>query len=729
MDSQGKRTLLAIALCVIITVGWMKLMQRMYPAPPPAAQVATGEGDGAAQADGRRRFADEGSTVRPADEPPSTASTDTAGLSVSDVEAMAPVVLGDDRESDRRKVFENPYRMKVVVTPIGAGVASVTLSEHRNQVPRDRKNPDHDPYELLSEVSDPVTGRSLPSFVLEQARVAEEGLAVDLDRAVWKIEKESDDLGESARLETVLRTGPVPMFRLRRTYRLEVNSHHLLIETAVENLSDKPRKVILTQRGPIGLKNDDPQRDHRWVLTAAVDESGKVTDGDRAQRAEILKLDDASKELLPGANRHTLWAALGSKYFACIVSLRPGDKDKQGWPGGLVKVIGRAFLENSPASDDLSFEEVLSTGEIAPGMAAVLVSEAFCGPKSPSLFAAMDGERQAAGRPLRHYEIVQNVDQSSCTFQFIRTAMLWLLNAAYRLVGNYGIAIIILVIIVRTILHPITKRGQVNMMRMQKSMGSLKPKLDLLQQQYKNDRAKLQEETIKLYREEGVNPAGSILGCLPMVLQMPVWIALWTTLNTNVDMRHEPFFGWIQDLSSPDALIPFKGTFTIPLLGAMMGPIHAFNLLPLIMTITMYAQQKFMQKLTKPAVPTPPKLDAEGNPVPDPMKQQQKIMNVMTLFFGFLFYNFPSGLNLYILSSNLLGMGEQYLIKKHIREKDERGEFAPRPRAGDDTTAERRGGGKPSFLERLARKAEEAKRIQSDRREAQLKKSRKQPRF
>jgi len=111
-----------------------------------------------------------------------------------------------------------------------------------------------------------------------------------------------------------------------------------------------------------------------------------------------------------------------------------------------------------------------------------------------------------------------------------------------------------------------------------------------------------------------------------------------------------------------------------------------------------------MQKLTKPDKPLPPKLDAEGRPVPDPMVQQQKMMSFMMLFFGLLFYNFPSGLNLYILSSNLLGMLEQYRIKKHIRERDARGEFEVKKKQSAAL-----GDGKPSFLERLAKKAEDAR--------------------
>jgi YidC/Oxa1 family membrane protein insertase len=317
--------------------------------------------------------------------------------------------------------------------------------------------------------------------------------------------------------------------------------------------------------------------------------------------------------------------------------------------------------------------------------------------------------------------------------------MLWLLTAIYRVVRNYGIAIIVLVIIVKLILHPISKRGQLSMMKMQKSMAQVKPKLDLLQQQYRNDKQKLQEETLKLYREEGINPAGNLAGCLPLFLQMPIWVALWSTLNTNADMRHQPFFWWIRDLASPDALIPLSPDwhFTVPVIGKalMGGPITALNVLPILMIVTMYLQQKFTQKLTRPDGPAPaPKLDAEGRPLPDPMAQQQKMMPYMMAFMGLLFYNFPSGLNLYVFSNSLLGMLEQYQIRKHLKKLESRGEL-PGGGSGDG-----RGGGssdgsaggappKPSIWQKLEKKAEEARLAKASREELPRKKRRKQSRF
>ena len=712
--------MIAFALCLLIMVGWFKLMEVMYPPVKPEPGQTTTAPDGTAVNEPVAQTPTEPgqSSGGPASigAPPSTLVQE-GEWRVAGAADAEPVVLGNDVQSP-----DNPYEMRVVVSPRGAGIETVTLSRHRNHVAKSRKDTSHDPYTLLTPVKDPQSGRELTSLVLEEARIVEDKQPIRLADAFWTIEKSSSDKGETATLTATIRRGDRPAFEITRVYTLLKHAYHLKVETSVKNLTDAPRKLILTQRGPLGIKNDDPQREFRQIVSAIVNPEGMITDGQHALRTDVFKSEGAEKELVAAEGEHTLWTALGSKYFACILCPLPVDFAKQPWSDSLVKVVGKAMIEDPNASDDLTFEQIFSTGTLASGGATTILVDAYCGPKSSQLWSDMPQAQE------RHYEIAQHVDQPGCNFRVITVAMLWLLTKVFKVVGNYGIAIIVLVVIVRTILHPITKRGQINMMKMQKSMSSIKPKIDALQQQYKNDKQKLNEETMKLYREEGVNPAGSILGCLPMFLQMPIWVALWTTLNTNVDMRHQPFFLWIDDLSSPDALIPFGTSFSIPLLGAMMGPITGFNLLPIIMTITMYAQQKFMQKLTKPATPAPPKVDAQGNPVPDPMAQQQKMMNIMTLFFGFLFYNFPSGLNLYILSSNLLGMVEQYRIKKHIREKEERGEFEVKRRPADADRGE--GNGKaPGFLERLAKKAEEAKQIQSTRRAAQTKKRKKQPRF
>lgn len=715
MEPQTKRTLIATLACLLVLVGWFQLQSILYPPPPPPLATSA-PAQGPATPSAATMTAAPSATTAPAANTPSR----TAGFTADNKGSIETVTLGDDREDNKSTGFVNFYEMAVVVTTRGAGVESVRLSRHRNHVPKDKKNPDHDPYDLLSAVEDKGTGMPLTSFVTERALLVEDKQTVELSDVNWSLLRRDDEAGQAAELSTVIQSGGEPVLRLTRTYRLAKGAYHLDMGLTIENLSRESRSVIVTQRGPIGLKNDDPQREFRRIVSAVIEEGGRIIDGETAMRADVVKAENAAKELKVVEGQHTVWSALGSKYFACIVAPLPALPAKTPYPDYLVKTQGRTYLNAADPADDLSFEQVLAPARIGPRHSITLPIQAFCGPKSDSLFDRLPEARERA------YGIVRHADQSGCTFHIIQVAMLWLLTAAHKVVGNYGVAIIILVLIVRLILHPVTKRGQINMMKMQKGMAQLKPKMEALQEQYKNDKQKLNEEVMKLYREEGINPASQMLGCLPMFLQMPIWVALWTTLNTNVELRHRPFFFWITDLSSPDALYQPSPPWDIhiPLIGAMMGTIHAFNLLPIIMTITMYAQQKFMQKLTKPDKPPPPKLDAEGRPLPDPMVQQQKMMSFMMLFFGLLFYNFPSGLNLYILSSNLLGMLEQYRIKKHIRERDARGEFEIKKKQTATL-----GDGKPSLFERLAKKAEDARLAQSGRKLEKPKKQRKQPRF
>jgi len=717
MEPQTRRTLIATLACMAILFGWFELQSVLYPprpATPPASAPAVATTQ---QATSSVAAAPAEITSTPISTTPNSASeSKTAAFSVDSKAAIQTVILGDDRDNDKKTGFNNPFEMAVVVSSRGAGVESVRLSHYRNHVPKDKKNPDHDPYDLLCPIDDARSGRPLLSFVTERLLLVADKQTVELSDDNWELTKRGDETGETAELRTVVKHGTDAILRLTRTYHLLKGSYHLDSNLTVENLAGEARNIVVTQRGPIGVKNDDPQREFRRIVTAVIDENGRIIDGETTMHADVFKSEDATKELRAAQNQHALWSALGSKYFACIVSPLPIPDDKKRFPEYWVKTLGRAFYPPTDNKNDLSFEQVFALPTIKPRNSVSISFQVYCGPKSDDLFSRLP-EAQS-----RNYGIVRHADLSGCTFQVIQAAMLWLLTLAHRLVGNYGVAIIILVFVVRLILHPVTKRGQINMMKMQKGMAHLKPKMEALQGQYKHDKQKLNEEVMKLYREEGINPASQVLGCLPMFLQMPIWVALWTTLNTNVELRHKPFFLWIHDLAAPDALYqpapPWD--FQIPIIGGMIGTIHAFNLLPIIMMITMYAQQKFMQKLTKPAVPPPPKLDAEGRPIPDPMAQQQKMMSFMTLFFGLLFYNFPSGLNLYILSSNLLGMYEQYRIKTHIREREEKGDFEVKKKPAASL-----GDGKPSFMERLAKKAEDARVAQSGRKP----KKRKQPRF
>jgi YidC/Oxa1 family membrane protein insertase len=216
----------------------------------------------------------------------------------------------------------------------------------------------------------------------------------------------------------------------------------------------------------------------------------------------------------------------------------------------------------------------------------------------------------------------------------------------YALIHNYGVVIIILVFLMRLVLHPVTKKSQVSMSKMSK----LAPRAEEIKKKYANNKAEMNKQMMALYREQGASP---IMGMLPMMVQMPIWIALYSAVYTSIDLRGAAFLPfWITDLSAPDALFRFPA-FTLPL----FGKLDSFNLLPILMGVAFYLQQKLM--------PSP----AATNPQ---AAQQQKMMQIMLpLMFPLMLYKGPSGVNLYIMASTFAGVIEQHVIRKHIEEKEQ----------------------------------------------------------
>ncbi|RBM48485.1 membrane protein insertase YidC [Vibrio tarriae] len=204
---------------------------------------------------------------------------------------------------------------------------------------------------------------------------------------------------------------------------------------------------------------------------------------------------------------------------------------------------------------------------------------------------------------------------------FIAKPLHWLLSVIQTFVGNWGVAIICLTFIVRGAMYPLTKAQYTSMAKMR----MLQPKLQAMRERIGDDRQRMSQEMMELYKKEKVNPLG---GCLPIVLQMPIFIALYWALMESVELRHSPFFGWIHDLSAQDP----------------------YYILPLLMGASMFVIQKMS--------PTT---------ITDPM--QQKIMTFMPVMFTFFFLWFPSGLVLYWLVSNIVTLIQQTLIYKALEKK------------------------------------------------------------
>ena len=215
-----------------------------------------------------------------------------------------------------------------------------------------------------------------------------------------------------------------------------------------------------------------------------------------------------------------------------------------------------------------------------------------------------------------------------------------ILNMFYGVIPNYGVSILLLTFLVKLVLFPLTRKSQMSMVRMQQ----LQPLIAQLKEKHKGDKQKVGQEQMKLFKQHGVNPMS---GCFPILLQLPVFFALFRTLQNSFEMRQAPFVSWVTDLSEPDKLLQLP--FTIPFLGEWL------NILPLIMGAASFVQMKLTPKTT-------------GD---DPQaRMQRKMMQMMPLIFPVILYTFPSGLTLYWTASTLISIGEQILIRRSVKKLD-----------------------------------------------------------
>ena len=240
---------------------------------------------------------------------------------------------------------------------------------------------------------------------------------------------------------------------------------------------------------------------------------------------------------------------------------------------------------------------------------------------------------------------------SVCTFSPLITALVKILGFFHAIFRDWGLAIICLVLMVRTLLHPITKRSQVQMMK----MGKLGPEVEKLKKKYADQPEVLNREMMQIYKQQG----GAILGCLPMFLQTPIWIALWSALQSTFELRQAPFlygFTWIKDLAKPDRLVDIAAMVGHPIPLIFGWHLSAINILPLLMAAVTYINQKYFMPVPIAATPE--------------QEQQQKMQRGMSLIFPLMFYSLPSGLNLYYLTSMSLGIIESKIVRDHIKERE-----------------------------------------------------------
>jgi len=644
----------------------------------------------------------------PTDAPPAAAGSIEAPAAPTE-KPSAYSVVQDDAErtyeigatlsegSTLAKGATDPFRAKLVLSNVGASVDTALLTDHAATIRSNER------YRLLSALTR-TDGTTYRSLGVDKINI--DGADVDLVGKLWRSSgvddySAGDESGQAVDFQLDIEREGVPTLRLTRTWRLpkqpETSGRHdLHSEIVIANLTDQPHRVILTYHGGLGLPQDRTT-DDRVVDVAIRDLQGRVagtrkTNAAAHQSGQPIQLFALSPT---EPDKRLAWAATENTYFTCTIA--PLTAEGKSPSSDLAEVTLVDADLDPHTTDDATVRFVTAAASVPPGGSTQYVSAIFLGEKDGHAFRAQPDYNE------RNYYFQISAGFGICTFGFLVELMIWLLNTLFFVVRDFGVAIIILVLLVRAMLHPLTKKGQVNMVRMQHKMAELAPKIEELKKRFANDKARLNQEMMKL----NINPAGQLLTCLPMFLQMPIWVALFLSLSNNILMRHEPLhLTWIHDLTAPDALIPFSQPFVIPLLGWHMA---SFNLLPLLVSFFMYMQQK-----TAPKPPQNPNMTDEQRQQQEMMQKMMPMMSIMMLL---IFYNMPAGLNLYIMFSSLFGWIEQTYIRKHIKQRQADGTLHKTPsKPGSSSGDDDRKPGKPSFFQKLQKMAEEAQKNQMSKR-------------
>jgi len=487
--------------------------------------------------------------------------------------------------SSQKKVSEN-IRNIIIDTPIysatisekGAVIKSFSLKNYRESVQKDSP--------FLEMVSEEIENGTVRTMFLKNK-------AMEMENAVYKAETKSENLEIYDIPQTIKFVWVSPQnIVVEKEYTFDPHGYKIELNINIKNLSDQP----LQDRLMITLVKDAPESSRRYGFEGP---SGLVNG--KLEQIKFKKIEKG--EVYQG---QVEWIAVQGRYF--FTSLVP--------PQDLSSEMKPSAIKDGIYKNSIIQDEVI----IMPGTYKNFRYGLFLGPKQGDIL-------KNAGSNL---EKIINYGW----FDKIAKPCVWLMNFIFnKLVGNYGIAIIILTILTKILLWPLGTKSYKSMNQMKK----LQPLMKELREKYKDDRQRMNQETMALYKTYKVNPLG---GCLPMVVQIPVFFALYRMLYEAIELRHAPFFGWINDLSAPDRLFQFD--FAIPLMQAPYG----IPVLTIIMGATMLISQKMQP------------------PMGDPM--QAKMMMMMPIVFTVIFINFSSGLVLYWLTNNILSiLQQQYTAKKY----------------------------------------------------------------
>jgi len=595
----------------------------------------------------------------------------------ADAVLASTVFLGAVDPNTEDPEAEDGFRFQVELSSKGAAMRSVIFSAGQGKGFDDRDHENPKPLKVISPItladgSEILTMANTDlTFCDVNPHLERPDLQLPLDKLHWKSlgKRTEDDGSQSVAFEAIIKVAGTnkQVARLTKTYRVRPGSYMLDCDIALENLSPTERNVRFDMNGPGGLGREAFRSDMRKVKAGF-----RVRAKDKGKKDRVISVELEKKKLWKAYNAEEpadrvkkrqlkteetgpefLWVASVNKYFAGIVV--PLAEEGEQYCDWMSERLGTFYNPDGDKKND-SGDEMLgldlhtvsnvlaAAGE--DGSSKTYKFQLYIGPKDKSFFDKNE-QYKALG-------FVHTIDFMGCCcpasiIQPLAFGILALMKWMYGFIGNYGVVIVILVFLMRLIMHPITKKSQVSMSKMSK----LGPKAEEIKKKYANNKTEMNKHMMALYREQGASP---VMGFLPMMVQMPIWIALWSAVYASIDLRGAAFLPiWITDLSMPDALYRFPTALTVPLIG---WKIASLNLLPIMMGVAFYLQQKLM----------PSQASASSNPQ---VAQQQKMMMVMMpLLFPLMLYNSPSGVSLYIMSSTFAGVIEQTVIRKHIREKE-----------------------------------------------------------
>ncbi len=602
MKDDNRNVYLAIALSILVIIGWnffygWPQMEKQRQIQQQAKSTSQTTGPQTAVTPSDTVASKELAQQSPASPPQGAASQPSAGMAPTEVlQTRQAVIAASPRITIDTRAIAGSIGLK------GGRIDDVSLKNYHETT--DRQSPI---IELFSPSGAPHPYYSETGFIPE----AGQKTVLPGRDTLWTAE--GDKLTADKPLTLTWDNGQGLVFH--RTISVD-DQYMFTVKDSVDNKGTEP--VTLYPYALIS-RHGQPVTSNYSVLHEGL--VGEIGNNNETQITYVnMDKEAGGSRTLDGTGG---WLGITDKYWAAVVA-----------PEQDLAYKGRFSSFPSGNTKDYQTDALLDARSIPPGATSEVTNFIFAGAKETNTLNKYEKDYG-----IRNFGNL--IDWG--WFYFITKPLFQVLDWFYKLTGNFGVAILIVTVLIKGIFFPLANKSYMSMAKMKK----LQPQLAALKERFPDDKAKQQEATMKLYREQKVNP---VAGCLPMLIQVPVFFALYKVIFITIEMRHAPFFGWIHDLSAPDP------TSIFTLFGLL--PIHQYlpsflliGIWPVIMGFSMFLQMKMN--------PEPP----------DPV--QKTMFAWMPVIFTFMLGSFPSGLVIYWTWNNTLSVLQQYLIAKKAGAKVE----------------------------------------------------------